>query len=65
MSIVLNLKEKMLKYFNLKTICIYNPLNKKQIIGLSKQKSKKIFYKKFIKIINIGRIVDQKIRLFY
>ena len=57
----LEFKRKMLKYFNLKTICIYNPLNKKQIIDLSKKKSKKIFYKKnSLKIINIGRIVDQK-----
>jgi glycosyltransferase involved in cell wall biosynthesis len=43
-------------------VCIYNPLNLNQIIKLSK---KKIFFPFFdkhkeLKIINIGRFVDQK-----
>ena len=41
---------------------IYNPLDKKRILKLSKEKSKINFFddKNSIKIINIGRLVDQK-----
>ena len=47
--------------FNVTATCIYNPLNKKEIIKKSKIKSKKVFKKKnTIKILNIGRFVDQK-----
>ena len=47
--------------FNVKAYCIYNPLNKKEILDKSKIKSKKIFKKKdAMKILNIGRFVDQK-----
>jgi len=54
-------KRKMKKFFNIKCECIYNPLNKRDIIRLSKTKAKKIFSKiNKLKIINIGRIVDQK-----
>ena len=51
------------KKFNLKTIMIYNPLNKKEIIKLSKNKVNFPFFdksKKKLKIINIGRFTDQK-----
>ena len=51
------------KEFNLKTKMIYNPLNKNEIIKLSK---KKVFFPFFdksknnLKLINIGRFTDQK-----
>ena len=49
------------KLFSLKTMYIYNPLNKKEILNMSKKKINKIFKKKeSLKIINIGRLVDQK-----
>ena len=49
------------KFFDLNSVCIYNPLDKKKIFYLSRQKNN--FFKKnknIINIINIGRIVDQK-----
>ena len=47
--------------FNVNAACIYNPLNKKEIIIKSKLKSKKYFKNnKALKILNIGRFVDQK-----
>ena len=47
--------------FNVKSTCIYNPLDKKNIIKNSQLKSCKIFKKvKSLKIINVGRCVDQK-----
>ena len=48
------------KNFNVKADYIYNPLNKDEIIKKSKMNSKKIFNKKCLKIISIGRFVDQK-----
>ncbi len=51
------------KMFNVKSVCIYNPLNKKEIIQKSK---KKLNFKFFIKnknklnIINVARFTDQK-----
>ena len=54
-------KIKMKKFFNLDCKCIYNPLNQKEINKLSKIKVKKIYSKrKILKIINIGRMVEQK-----
>lgn len=47
--------------FNVNGKCIYNPLNKEEIIKQSKVKSKKVFKSKGkLKILNIGRFVDQK-----
>ena len=53
-------KNEFKKFFGANAVCIYNPLNKKKIIKLSKKKT--IFFKKKskIKILNIGRLVDQK-----
>ncbi len=49
------------KKFNIKTHCIYNPLNKKEIIKNSKKRINFSFFKKdTINFINIGRLVDQK-----
>ena len=47
--------------FNIKTHCIYNPLNKKEIIKHSKIKVNFPFFKKdTTNFINIGRLVNQK-----
>ena len=53
-------KKRFKEKLNLKTICIYNPLNKEEIIEKSKI-GKKIFFKRnFLNIINVGRFTDQK-----
>ena len=56
----LDFKRKFKKKFNLKTLCIYNPLNKKEIIIKSKIKPKIKFSKKKVNFINVGRFTDQK-----
>lgn len=51
------------KKFNLSSKCIYNPLNKSEILKLSNKKKKLNHFdknKKSLKIINIGRITSQK-----
>ena len=53
---VLSLK----KEFNLDALCIYNPLDKYNIIYRSRIGGKKYFKTKKIKILNIGRFTDQK-----
>ncbi len=54
-------KNQMKTYFDVNTVCIYNPLNKNDIILKSKIKTINIFGKKnTLKIINVGRFVDQK-----
>ena len=59
----MNLKKEFKKNFSVKTDVIYNPLNKKEIIKKSKlvRKNSSYFLKKnLLKIINIGRLTDQK-----
>ena len=49
--------------FNINAKCIYNPLNKSEILQLSKEHIKFPFYKKdkkSLRIITIGRFTDQK-----
>ena len=53
-------KKEMKKKFSVRAIQIYNPLNKLEIIRLSKKKVGNIFPKKVLKIISVGRLVDQK-----
>jgi glycosyltransferase involved in cell wall biosynthesis len=55
-------KNEFKKNFNIKTECIYNPLNKKEIIKNSKEKINFYFFKnyKYLKIINVARFLDQK-----
>jgi glycosyltransferase involved in cell wall biosynthesis len=53
-------KQEMKKKFSVNATHIYNPLNKNEIIRLSKKKVKNIFPKKKLKIISVGRLVDQK-----
>ena len=54
-------KKNLKKEFNVNAVCIYNPLNVKEILNKSKKKSVKIFKNnKKIKIINVGRLAEQK-----
>ena len=57
----LDFKRELWSKINVNSFCIYNPLNKKDIIKNSKNKIKdNPFKKKSLKIINIGRLVNQK-----
>ena len=53
-------KKRFKKKFNLETTCIYNPLNKNEIIKKSKKKCSIKFNKQKLNIINVGRYTDQK-----
>ena len=54
-------KKDLKKEFNIKAICIYNPLNIKEIKAKSKKKTFPIFKSKHkLKILNIGRFTEQK-----
>ena len=62
----LDFKNEYKRKFNVKTVMIYNPLNKNEIIKLSKKRIDFSFFnksKKFLKLINIGRFTDQKDQL--
>tara|TARA_B100000795_G_scaffold269583_1_gene259444 strand:- start:2972 stop:4042 length:1071 start_codon:yes stop_codon:yes gene_type:complete len=60
----LEFKKQLKKKFNVNAECIYNPLNKDEVIKKSKKKSLKIFSNQNrLKIINVGRFVDQKDQL--
>ncbi len=62
----LEFKNELKKKFNLNSICIFNPLNKSEIIKNSKQEIKFSFFsKKFINIICIARLSDQKDHLCF
>lgn len=59
-------KKQMDKNFGIKSICIYNPLNRVEIIKKSRITSNFSFFsnkKKELKIINIGRLTEQKDQL--
>ena len=57
----LEFKKEYKKRFNVQTYCIYNPLNKKEVIQKSKKKIIFPFFKKnTTNFISIGRLVDQK-----
>ena len=53
-------KKDLKKQFNVDAVCIYNPLNTKEIKKNSQLKAKKLFKKNSLKIINVGRFTDQK-----
>ena len=53
-------KNEMKRKFSVNPVHIYNPLNKTEIIKLSKKKVKNLYPKKVLKIISVGRLVDQK-----
>lgn len=65
-KIILNSKEfkkQFKKLLNLKSICIYNPLNVKEIRSKSREKLIFPFFKtnrKTIKILSVGRLTEQK-----
>ena len=57
------LKSEFMKKFNIKSICIYNPFNKDEVNKLARVKFSLNFYNtgnKILKIINVGRLTDQK-----
>lgn len=57
----LEFKKQLKNQFNLKSKCIYNPLNINEIRKLSKVRiSEKFFSGTCLKIINVGRFADQK-----
>lgn len=57
-------KKSLYKRFNVKAECIFNPLNKREIIVKSKKRSPRFFKSKNkLKILNIGRFTDQKDQL--
>ena len=57
----LEFKKEFLKRFNLNSICIYNPLNKKEILKNSKKNIKiKFFEDKSYKLISVARFAEQK-----
>ena len=56
-------KKEFKKIFDAKSTCIYNPLNKREVIKNSNKKIKFDFFedsKQHIKIINVARFTDQK-----
>ncbi len=54
-------KKEMDKKFNIKTNCIFNPLDKLSIDLKSKKKvTNNFFRKKYLNIINVGRLTEQK-----
>ena len=59
----LDFKKKFRTKFKIHAECIYNPLNKNEIIKKSKIKNKFKFDKKKLNIINVGRYTDQKDQL--
>ena len=59
----LEFKKKFKTKFKIRAECIYNPLNKREIIKKSKIKCKIKFDKKKLKLINVGRYTDQKDQL--
>ena len=57
-------KRDLKKEFNVNATCIYNPLNRNEILTKSKKKSVRIFKTKDkLRILNIGRFTDQKDQL--
>ena len=59
----LDFKKKFKEKFNIKAECIYNPLNKNEIITKSKVKNSIKFDRKKLNLINVGRLTDQKDQL--
>ena len=56
----LDFKREFKSKFKLDTVCIYNPLNKKEIIRKSNIKNSIKLDKNKLNLINVGRLVDQK-----
>ena len=59
----LDFQREFTKMFNVKSVCIYNPLNKKEVISKSKKYLNFSFFKnksRQLNIINVARFTDQK-----
>ncbi len=58
----LEFKKEMKYNFNVNAKCIYNPLDKSKVLKLAKNKFKFRFFdnRSYLRIISIGRLVDQK-----
>ena len=56
-------KKEIKKKFIINPVHIYNPLNKNEILKLSEKKTENLYPKNTLKIINVGRLVDQKDQL--
>ena len=58
----LEFKKEMKINLNINSKCIYNPLNKKEILKKSKEKTDFKFFdnKKYLRLINVARLTDQK-----
>lgn len=56
----IDFKNQLRKRYNVKAVCIYNPLNEKEIKNKSNKKFHNYFNKNCLKIINVGRLIDQK-----
>lgn len=56
----LHTKKDFLRHYKIKSTCIYNPLDIQKIKKLSKEKVPKIFKKNKLKIINTGRLSEEK-----
>jgi glycosyltransferase involved in cell wall biosynthesis len=57
----IDFKNELKKKLNLNSVCIYNPLNKDEVVFQSKKNKKIIFKKKnVLRIINVARFTDQK-----
>ena len=56
----LEFKKKLKSIFNINAICIYNPLDIKDVIKRSKINQNIKFDKNKLNLINVGRLVDQK-----
>ncbi len=56
----IDFKKEFKKKFSINAKCILNPLNKYEILKKSKIKLKKVYRKNSLKLITMGRLVDQK-----
>ncbi len=53
-------KKEVDKKYNIKSVCIFNPFDFKKIKLMSNIKTKNVFKNKKLKLINVGRLTDQK-----
>ena len=56
----LQTKKDFIKNYKVKPTCIYNPLDEKKILTFSKKIAPKVFKKNKLKIINVGRLSEEK-----
>ena len=61
----LKTKNDFINFYNIRPTCIYNPLDKAKIIKLSKKPVTKIFNDNKLKIINVGRLSEEKDHLTF